>query len=180
MKIRAGAFNTYLLLVAMLVIVGCQTNQAAKGKASARKEKKELSTLGLHLEMFADGSDRTQTIRVHRDTPVTLTVETKPCLDEGEIERASVVDSMDTYVLRIEFSRRGAWLLENLTASNIGKRLAVASQFGEARWLAAPVINRRIADGVFFFAPDASREEAERIARGLNNMVVKNKKKWTF
>jgi hypothetical protein len=28
-----------------------------------------------------------------------------------------------------------------------------------------------LADGVFVFTPDASREEAERIVRGLNNAV---------
>jgi preprotein translocase subunit SecD len=180
MKIRASAFNTYLLVAAVVIAAGCQTNDDTKRKADTKKNRKELSTLRFHLEAFADGSERTHTIRVHRGTPVEFTVERDSCLDEGEIEEAAVVDSTDTFVLRVRFSRRGTWLLENLTASNVGKRMAISSQFGDTRWLAAPLISRRISDGTFAFAPDASREEAERIARGLNNVAAKNKKKWTF
>ena len=55
--------------------------------------------------------------------------------------------------------------------------IAIFSQFGEEmkdyRWLAAPVINRRISDGVLVFTPDATREEAEEIALGLNNVAKK-------
>ena len=54
------------------------------------------------------------------------------------------------------------------------------SQFGEMRWLAAPMITRQIQDGIFVFTPDASREEAERIVRGVNNVVAKLNKKFTF
>ena len=43
----------------------------------------------------------------------------------------------------------------------------------EGRWLAAPRINKRIADGVLVFTPDATREEAEQIALGLNNLAQK-------
>ena len=43
----------------------------------------------------------------------------------------------------------------------------------EARWLAAPRISQRIKDGVLVFTPDATREEAERIVRGLNNVAIK-------
>ena len=41
------------------------------------------------------------------------------------------------------------------------------------RWLAAPVISHRISDGVLVFTPDATREEAEEIALGLNNVSKK-------
>ena len=43
-------------------------------------------------------------------------------------------------------------------------------------WLAAPLIRRPIADGVLTFTPDASREEAEKIVKGLNNVTEKIKK----
>jgi hypothetical protein len=43
----------------------------------------------------------------------------------------------------------------------------------ESRWLAAPVIPRRISNGVLTFTPDASREEADLIAIGLNNVAKK-------
>ena len=40
-----------------------------------------------------------------------------------------------------------------------GRRIGIFSQFGDARWLAAPVMNKRIADGVLVFA---RRTRAER------------------
>jgi len=48
------------------------------------------------------------------------------------------------------------------------------------RWLAAPVISRRIPDGVLVFTPDASRAEADDIVLGLNNIAreVEKKNKW--
>ena len=71
----------------------------------------------------------------------------------------------------------GTVLLEECTAANRGRRIAIFSQFGEKikdyRWLAAPVITRRISDGVLVFTPDATREEAEEIALGLNNVSKK-------
>ena len=71
----------------------------------------------------------------------------------------------------------GTALLEQCTTRNRGRRIAIFSQFGEKmkdyRWLAAPVISRRITDGVLVFTPDATREEAEEIAAGLNNVAKK-------
>ena len=39
------------------------------------------------------------------------------------------------------------------------------------------MITKVISNGRFVFAPDATREEAERIVRGLNNMAKKLKTK---
>jgi hypothetical protein len=47
------------------------------------------------------------------------------------------------------------------------------------RWLAAPRITGRIADGRLEFTPDATRDEAERIVHGLNRvaeLVAKGRK----
>jgi preprotein translocase subunit SecD len=81
------------------------------------------------------------------------------------------------FALRIQFDHAGTALLEQYSASNRGKKIAVFCQFGEklkdVRWLAAPVISRRISDGIFVFTPDATREEAEEIAVGLNNVFKK-------
>jgi preprotein translocase subunit SecD len=180
MKTWPSAFNTYLLAVLAVLLAGCHTHHAAEDKAAAKKYKKEFSVLRLHLEMTADGSNRAMAVKIHRETPVEVTVERQSCLDEREIEQASVVESMGSFLLRIQFTRRGGWLLENLTASNIGRRFAIFSEFGQTRWLAAPMIARRASDGVFHFTPDASREEAERIARGLNNNAAKLKKPLSF
>ena len=40
--------------------------------------------------------------------------------------------------------------------------------------MAAPRIARRISNGVISFTPDATRDEAEQIAIGLNNVAIKN------
>jgi hypothetical protein len=57
----------------------------------------------------------------------------------------------------------------------------VFCKFGrDPRWLAAPQITKHLSAGVFTFTPDATREEAERIVTGLNNVAEKVKKdsKW--
>ena len=59
-----------------------------------------------------------------------------------------------------------------------------SGQFGEkgkqSRWLAAPQFTRLISNGILQFTPDASREETEEIAKGLNNIAKKNEsnEKW--
>jgi len=75
-------------------------------------------------------------------------------------------------------------LLEQRSVDSRGQRFAIFCQFGpdlkESRWLAAPIVARRITDGVLVFTPDATRAEAEEIVLGLNNIarVVKKKTKW--
>jgi hypothetical protein len=81
----------------------------------------------------------------------------------------------------LKLDKRGTWLLEQATGMNPGKHLVIFSQFGEApdyklntgRWLAAPKIERRIADGTISFTPDATREESDAIVKGLNNVARK-------
>ena len=95
---------------------------------------------------------------------------------------ARVVDVVGGFALRIAFGRRGGYLLEQATGSNRGKHYVVFSQFpslqdpkvNQSRWLAAPLIGARLSDGALFFTPDASREEACQIARGLNNVAKEN------
>jgi hypothetical protein len=41
-----------------------------------------------------------------------------------------------------------------------------------AAWLAAVQIRERIPSGIFRFSPDASREETQRIVRGLKNVIA--------
>jgi len=172
MMIRVNRFNVYLLLGAALAILcGCQTAES--------KLKKQVSTLELHLEVRSDGTDRNTAIQVLRDHPIPITVQKSPFLTEAYVKEAKVIDVMGGFALRIQFDRHGSWVLESYSADNPGKRFAVLSQFGEklkeARWLAAPITTHRIADGVFNFTPDASREEAEQIALGLNNVAKKLK-----
>ena len=177
MKIRWQRFNLYLLVAAVAAAVcGCKT------PSSEPKPKKLLSTLRLHLEVSRSSPKGTQDVPVYRAKPVMVNVQLIPFLSEAEVAEARVIDVGGDFALSIKFDRAGTALLEQYTTAYRGKRVAVYSQFGEAikynRWLAAPIIARRITDGVFTFTPDATREEVEEIALGLNN-VAKKVQKWT-
>jgi preprotein translocase subunit SecD len=175
MKIRWHRFNIYLALaLAAAALCGCRT-------ASERKDRKLLSTLRLHLEASRDTTGFNEAVPIYREQPVMVNVEKIPFLNESNVSAANVVDVVGGFALRIQFDHAGTALLEQYSASSPGKRIAVFSQFGvklkDVRWLAAPVISRRITNGVFVFTPDATREEAEQIALGLNN-VFKKTQSW--
>lgn len=171
MKIRWHRFNIYLLgTLALAAVCGCQT-------FSENRPKKLVSTLRLHLEVSGDPTHSSEAVPIYRQRPVTVHVQTVPFLTEANVLEAKVVDEVGGYVLRIRFDHEGSALLEEYTTANLGRKIAVFSQFGDKikdyRWLAAPVINHRITDGVFTFTPDASRGETEEIALGLNNVSEK-------
>jgi preprotein translocase subunit SecD len=172
MKICWHRFNIYLSLVlAAGVVCGCRTSEESR-------QKKLLSTVRLHLETNRDTSGFNEAVPIYREHPFMVTVEKIPFLNESNLSEARVVDVVGGYALRLQFNHAGTALLEQYTATNRGKRIAVFCQFGEdlkeVRWLAAPVISRSIGDGVFVFTPDATREETEQIAFGLNNDVKKS------
>ena len=178
MKIRVWRFNLYLLAaLAVIAAGGCQSSPAEK------KSKKLLSTLRLHAEGSRDGTKATELVPIYRQKPVMVRVEKLHFIDEGHVASAKVIDVMGGgFALQIQFDHRGTGLLEECTVVNRPRRIAIFSQFGggelkQARWLAAPTASRRISDGVLTFTPDATREEAEEIAAGLNH-VVKKVKTW--
>jgi hypothetical protein len=79
------------------------------------------------------------------------------------------------FSIELQFNREGKWLLEECTARHRMRRIVVFAKFGPERWLAAPVTRRVISDGKLVFMPDASRDEADRIVRGLKNVIRKAK-----
>ncbi len=171
MKICWHRFNIYLAVaLAAAVACGCRTSPESKAK-------KQLSTLRLHLETGRDASATTEAVPIYREHPYMVTVDKMPFLNEADVASAKVVDVVGGFALRIQFNHAGTATLEQYTIANRGRKIAVFSQFGEElmniRWLAAPYISQRISDGVFVFTPDATREESEEIARGLNNVVKK-------
>ena len=170
MKFAARCINIYLLPAALVLV------SAACKSPEQRKHSRELSTVRFHLEVNPDSTGRSTPVPIFRERPVLVNVERASFLDETHVEHAWVEDSVGSHVIKIQFNSTGRTLLEGVTASNSGRRIAVGSQFPEPRWLAAPVITQHIADGVFIFTPDATREEAERIVRGLNNAAIKLKK----
>jgi hypothetical protein len=203
MKRWITRFNSYLLVVTLggLMHVGAAPASAGKstsgnpqtaktnapsakpGDAAKKPDKKnrhELSTFKAHIEIFNDGGQWCRQIQVDRQYPITLTVDRTPVLEEEHLEKADVVDVIGGFALRIKLNERGTMLLDTASSSYRGQRLAIFSSFGQNRWLGAPLLSQRIRDGVITFTPDATREEAERIANGLNNQAAKIKKNSSF
>ena len=173
MMIRVLRFNTYLLL-ALTVSAGCVSDPAKR-----KPGKEDEASLRLHLEVSPDGSDGNAPVSIGREHPFQLNIEKIAFLTEFQIEKASVVDALGGFSILIQFNKQGTSLLEMHTTANKGRHLAIAAEFGEVRWLAAPLIKQRMADGVLVFTPDATRAEAERIVSGLNlvaEQVRKGKK----
>jgi hypothetical protein len=78
---------------------------------------------------------------------------------------------MDSFAIAVQFDDHGKILLDGTTSRYRGSHLVVWMRATEARWVAAPVITRRITNGLFVFNPDISHDEAERMVLGLNNVV---------
>ncbi len=174
MMTRRNRFNIYLMaFLALLLACGCSSTES--------KRKKRVSTLHLHVEMTPDPTGKTEQVEIYRAQPFFITVAKQPFLGEEHVKEAKVIDVLGGYALQIQFDRQGSWLLEQYTAAWRGKHIAIFSQWCEppdeklnkGRWLAAPLIKTHITDGLLIFTPDASREEADAIALGLNNVARK-------
>ena len=113
-----------------------------------------------------------KTVSVLRADPVLVNIVTEPILTEANIIAAKLMDAPGGFAVEVKFDESGSWTLEQYSAANPGKHFAIFGQWGDklanGRWLAAPLITRRIANGMLVFTPDASREEAEQLVIGLN------------
>lgn len=171
MKVCGRCFNLYFALaMTVALFCGCQTEW---------QKKKPVAALRVHLEVGSDNSEMSQTVSVLRADPVSVTISHDPILTEANVVAAKVIQTPGGFAVEVQFDENGTWLLEQYTASNPGKHFVIFGQWGEklanSRWLAAPLITHRIADGILIFTPDASREEADQLVLGLNN-VAKNMK----
>ncbi len=145
------------------------------------KKDKEVSELRVHIEVNPDSSGTSQAISVVRSDPVLVTIAREPILTEVNIVAARVFDAHGGFAIEVRFDETATWILEQYSAANPGLHLAIFGQWGDklanGRWLAAPLITRRINDGVLLFTPDCSREEADQFVLGLNNVAKKIQKK---
>jgi hypothetical protein len=93
---------------------------------------------------------------------------------------ARIIDTPGGFAVEIQFDQTSGLMLEQYSAANPGLHFVIFGQWGEkvsdSRWLAAPLITRRIANGQLSFTPDLTRVEAERFVLGLNNVAKKLKK----
>jgi len=175
MKCSARQFNLYLPILAILALVllscGCQTG---------KKDKDQIAALRLHIESNDSLAGTGQTVSVLRADPVLVSIATDPVLTENNVVGAAVISVQGGYAVEVKFDQTGTWTLEQYSAANPGKHFVIFGQWGEkgtdGRWLAAPVIARRISSGILSFTPDASRAETDRLVLGLNNVAKKNYK----
>lgn len=167
-------FNLYLLgVVLALAISGCSTFH--------HKKKDPVAILRIHVESESSAMLATTNVAVVRSQPVTVNIATDPILTEADVVAARLVDAGGGFAIDLKFEEGAGWRLEQTTAANPGKHLAIYGHWGEqptdGRWLAAPFIARRNATGELMFTPDASREEAETLVKGLNALAQKAAKK---
>ena len=168
MLIRPCCFNTYLLACLLALLTG---GCAAPSKDDKKVDKKVQSALRLHLEVNPNPAGQSMRVNIGRSEPLALSVDQESFLTELRVEKASVLDALGGYSIALQFNSEGAILLEQYTSAYNGRRMAIAADFGEFRWIAAPVIRKRLADGQLVFTPDLTREEAERFVRGLNRVA---------
>ena len=171
MKLWTRQFNIYLMLAVMLALFcSCQTD----------KKDKEVSALRVHIEADPDSTGTGKTISVVRSDPVLVTVTPEPILTEVNVVSARVFDTPGGFAIEVRFDETASWILEQYSAANSGRHFAIFGQWGDkiadGRWLAAPTITRRIGNGVLAFTADVSRDEADRLVLGLNNVAKKTNK----
>jgi hypothetical protein len=172
MKALWPRFNIYLALALVSgLAAGCET-----------PKKTQTAMLHVHIEMSPDPTGMSQDISVLRSEPVLVTIKREPILTEANIVQVKVIDAQGGFALEVKFDENGTWLLEQYSAANRGLHFAIFGQWSEkridSRWLAAPIISRRITNGTLAFTPDCSREEADQLVQGLNDAAKEAHKSW--
>ena len=177
MKVCARQFNLYLTcFTAIMLIGGCETS-----KKDGKDDKNAVGAVRVHIESPRNLEGTGQTISLIRTDPVTLNIQSDPILTEASLLDVHLIDVPGGgYAIELGFNEIGTYTLEQFTAANPGRHLAIFGQWGDklsaGRWLAAPLISRRITKGTIIFTPDASREEALKLVTGLSNIAKKNVK----
>lgn len=171
MNFYTRRFNLYLAFVLIVPLCGCMFFKNELGKKKAEK----TSAVRIHLESPVSVPGKTRTVSLLRSAPVAVTIDEEPVLTEVNLLAAELIDTYGSYAVHLRFDETGGWALEQSTAGNPGKHLVIFGQWGETntqgRFLAAPIISRRIAGGELTFSPDASREETQQFVDGLNNLA---------
>jgi preprotein translocase subunit SecD len=170
---RAARPCINLLLALALFAAG-----AAGCASSDKKEKaKYLKHVRVHVETRHDIPERSMPAELSNG--MRYMVERLPILNENHVSGAAILDSQGGYQVELRFDDMGTRILESYTSAAAGRHLAIMADIdGEGRWVAAPLIRRRIANGVLAFSPAASREDMERLVQGLNREVERRRKQW--
>ena len=166
-RINFYLFALNALLLAMLA--------GAPGLGCAERDKHgnklKPVQLRLHIESYQDVPERLTTITMGRAAPFSYSVERGSFLKDDQIVAATLLENDGLYAIKIKLDRQGETILNQLTSSNSGKRIAVWAEFGEVRWIGSVRIERRITNGEMTFTPDTTRDEAEKIVDGVNHLA---------
>jgi len=174
---RFNVFFAVMVTLAAVSLCGCHTNKGL--------DKKSMAVISLHMETNPDMPDVSSPVPIYRENPMMINVDKTPFLTETDLAGAKIVEVLGGFAIQLQFNERSKWMLEQYTAANPGKRIAILCRWDEklkeSRWLAAPTVTRRISDGVLTFTPDATRAESEKMVQGLNKMAaeaIKSDNKW--
>jgi len=176
MNFYTRRFNLYFWPAALFLLVsGC----AAWSPGPLFHHKKApVAQVRVHVESESSAAGSAKTISVLRSQPVAVNISTDPILTELDVVAARLLEAPGGIAVEIKFEDIAGWRLEQYSAINPGKHLAIFGQWGdtpaEGRWLAAPLMVRRMAGGVLVFTPDASRAEMEQWVKGLSEAAKKN------
>jgi preprotein translocase subunit SecD len=167
MKVCARRFNVFFALAAALVLLGgCQTATPLKDPGALR----------IHIETEPGPDGTSQSVTVLRADPVVVTIAPGPILTEANLIAAKIIEAPGGFAIEVRFDEISASSLEQYTAANPGRHLVIYGHWGktpaEGRWLATPIITQRIGNGILSFTPDCSREEADQLVLGLNNVAA--------
>ena len=179
MRAWPARINTFLPVFAALALAaalaGCASTPEKKEES---KKKKEVASLRIHVEQ-RENAEGGKEISVLRASPVTLKIEKEPFIDERDLVSAKLEETITGFAITLRTTLHGRLLLEMNSVSRLGLHLAVVSTWEVAkdktdtRWIAAPKLKAPLRDGTLTFVPDCSREEAEHIVQGINNVAIK-------
>jgi len=156
------------LIILLVALCGC---------ATWLKRDQPSAAIRVHIELARDAmaGPEAQTVSVLRADPVQVTIEKNPILTEANVVAVKLISTPVAPAIEMRFDENGTWILEQYSATNPGRHFVIFGRWGknlkDGRWLAAPLITRRINDGILSFTPDMSREEAGQFIVGLSNVV---------
>jgi preprotein translocase subunit SecD len=176
MKGYTRRFNLFLALFgAAGLLAGCKSTLSDLGL-----EKNEpQGSLRVHIELSpsnaALSSETAENVTVLRAEPVKVTIDKDPVLTENNLVAAKVIATPDAPAIEVRFDENGTWILEQYSAANPGRHFVIYAQWGkdmkDGRWIAAPLITKRINDGILSFTPDMSTNETDQLIAGLKNVI---------
>lgn len=172
MKVYTRRFNLFLALALVVVsLCGC--------KLLTGRHNEQTAALRVHMELAPNSAggpmSAGETVSLLRADPVQVTIDKDPILTEANVVAAKIINTPDSPAIDVRFDENGTWILEQYSASNPGRHFVIFGQWGknlkDGRWLAAPLITKRINDGILSFTPDMSHDEATNFVAGLNNVA---------